>query len=207
MFPGFAELSAILKCVRSVRGTCSGLLVVLCLFRNCLSISRLVATYEFVASCIVLFHTTTFAMVFPLPFILSSLLPLAIAAATPPAQLYSPLISSKILTVAQTQQDPPAYPQYTDTTLGSWQYFTPDTWTSGFFPLTLYALNTRAQLCKTGDGDRWVQLGRQWSAAEVPLETQTSVDHDVGFLSMPFVEELYMYVVVIPGLELFDKYI
>jgi hypothetical protein len=133
---------------------------------------------------------------------ISPLLSLA-AAATPPAQLYSPLISSKILTIAQTQQNPPAYPQYTDRTVGSWQYFAPDTWTSGFFPLTLYALNARAQLCNTGGGDQWVQLGRQWSAAEVPLETHTSVDHDVGFLSMPFVEEIYMYVCCRPAFEVY----
>lgn len=110
----------------------------------------------------------------------------------PPPELYSPLISQKILKIAQNEPNPAKYPQYTDRTAGTWQYFSPNTWTSGFFPATLYALNTRAKLCGTNDGDSWAQLGRQWSTAEIPLEANNTVGHDVGFLSMPFMEELDM---------------
>lgn len=113
-----------------------------------------------------------------------------------PAELFSPLVAQKVLATAQTAQSPAQYPQYTDRIQGVWQYFSPDTWTSGFFPSTLYALNTRASICPTGDltSTDWVSLARSWSAAEVPLETKTSVGHDVGFLSFPFAEELKMCV-------------
>lgn len=124
--------------------------------------------------------------------LLSSFIALVIAAATPPPELYSPLITSKIRTVAQSESNPATYPQYTDSTVGKWQYFQPDIWTSSFFPAMLYALNTRAKLCGTGDGDTWVELGRQWSTGVIPLETQNHVGHDVGFLSIPFVEEYYL---------------
>src|ERR1700733_9366238 len=116
--------------------------------------------------------------------LLSSFIALVIATATPPPELYSPLISSKIRTIAQSESNPTTYPQYTDSTVGKWQYFQPDIWTSSFFPAMLYALNTRAKLCGTGDGDTWVELGRQWSTGVIPLETKNDVGHDVGFLSM-----------------------
>ena len=58
-----------------------------------------------------------------------------------PAELFSPLVPQKILATAQTVQSPSKYPQYTDRVKGVWEYFVPDTWTSGFFPSTLYALN------------------------------------------------------------------
>ncbi|EGN96249.1 glycoside hydrolase family 88 protein [Serpula lacrymans var. lacrymans S7.3] len=109
---------------------------------------------------------------------------------TYPAQLYSPLIQQKILKVAQSEPNPAQYPQYTDRVEGIWQYFAPDTWTTGFFPATLYELNTRAQLCGLRNQPDWVTMARQWSAAEVPLEQNSTVGHDVGFLSFPFVHEL-----------------
>ena len=113
-----------------------------------------------------------------------------------PAELFSPLVAQKVLATAQTAQNPPQYPQYTDRVQGVWQYFAPDLWTSGFFPSTLYALNTRASICPTDDlkSTDWVSLAQRWSTAEVPLETKTSVGHDVGFLSFPFAAELQMYV-------------
>lgn len=118
-----------------------------------------------------------------------------------PAELFSPLIAQKVLTTAQTTQNPAQYPQWTNRDQGVWQYFSPDTWTSGFFPTTLYALNTRATICPTDDlkATDWVLLAQRWSTAEVPLETKTSVGHDVGFLSFPFAEELQMYVVIPPS--------
>ena len=114
------------------------------------------------------------------------------SAATPPPELFSPLVAQKVLATANTQRNPPQYPQWTDRNNGSWDYFSPDTWTSGFFPVTLYGLNTRASLCPTTalTATDWVALGQTWSTAEVPLETKTTVGHDVGFLSFPFIEEI-----------------
>ncbi|KAF7796235.1 hypothetical protein EIP86_007409 [Pleurotus ostreatoroseus] len=123
----------------------------------------------------------------------------AACTATPPAELFSPLIAQKILATAKTQHNPSQYPQWTDRTAGVWQYFNPDTWTSGFFPATLYALSARAALCPNSsaaqglNGTDWLALAQMWSAAEVPLETNTTVGHDVGFLSFPFVDELAVH--------------
>lgn len=110
-----------------------------------------------------------------------------------PSQLFSSLIPSKVLATARSLPPSIQYPQYTDQTVGKWLLFNPDTWTSGFFPATLYALNTRQTLC--GDSDNldianWLGLGRSTSNGLIPLEVQNSVGHDVGFLSFPFVEEL-----------------
>ncbi|TCD62398.1 hypothetical protein EIP91_006952, partial [Steccherinum ochraceum] len=113
---------------------------------------------------------------------------------TLPPEAFSALIPQKILATANTFNSPPSYPQYTDRVAGTWQWFTPDTWTTGFFPSTLYALHTRSQLCQRDAGKLketdWLALGRMWSAAEVPSETHTGVGHDVGFLSFPFMDEL-----------------
>lgn len=130
----------------------------------------------------------------PLALLSSFLLARAADAATPPAELYSPLIAQKVLKTAQSLSNPPTYPEYTDRTVGNWIDFVADTWTTGFFPVTLYALNTRATLCNTSDGPSWVELGQQWSTGEVPLEAHSTLGHDVGFVSMPFMEELKMYV-------------
>jgi len=121
----------------------------------------------------------------------SSFLVIAKTVVPLPSELFSPFISSKILAVAKNESNPPRYPQYTDRITGIWEDFVPDTWTTGFFPVTLYALNTRAELCHKNDGDSWVELGRQWSTGEIPLETKNTQGHDVGFLSMPFQEEYY----------------
>lgn len=114
----------------------------------------------------------------------------------PPIELYSPLVAEKISEIALSPPNPMKYPQYTDRVAGDWQYFVPDLWTSGFFPATLYAMHSRAQLCEwgTGNASQWLTLGRQWSAPETPLETNNTVGHDVGFLSYPFVDELEVFV-------------
>lgn len=131
-----------------------------------------------------------------LSFFLSSVLT-TVSVATPPPELYSPLIPQKVLATFNALSNPIQYPQYT-TTNGIWQYFSPDTWTSGFFPVTGYALNTRKQLCGTsvnnwlGTAD-WVTLSRAASNGLIPLEVKTGVGHDVGFLSFPFVEELVVW--------------
>jgi len=119
---------------------------------------------------------------------------LALAPASLPAEAFSPLIPQKVLATADTIESPAEYPQYTDRVAGSWQWFSPDTWTTGFFPSTLYALHARSTLCSQDVGNLketdWLGLGRMWSAAEVPLEFKTGVGHDVGFLSFPFMDEL-----------------
>jgi hypothetical protein len=127
-------------------------------------------------------------------FILSSIL--ATATAAPPAQLFSPIVPQKVLATFKALPNPINYPQYT-TTSGTWQYFSPNTWTSGFFPVTGYALNTRKTLCGASPANNlgiadWVALGRAASNGLVPLEISNGVGHDVGFLSFPFVEELAM---------------
>ncbi|KAJ7491223.1 glycoside hydrolase family 88 protein [Mycena latifolia] len=127
-------------------------------------------------------------------YLLSALAPL-VSALTVPAQLFSGLIPQKVLATAKSLPAPIQYPQYTDTSVGHWLDFVPDTWTSGFFPATLYALNTRKTLCAAtaanglSSGD-WLNLGRAASNGLIPLETHNNQGHDVGFLSFPFVEEL-----------------
>ncbi|EJD01239.1 d-4,5 unsaturated-glucuronyl hydrolase-like protein [Fomitiporia mediterranea MF3/22] len=118
-----------------------------------------------------------------------------VLAATPPSELFSPLIAQKISQIASNFSSPTLYPQYTDSS-GKWLYFPTDTWTTGFFPALLYSLNTRASFCKTSSSNDglnetdWLTLAWGWSAPEVGLETNNSVGHDVGFLSFPFQEEL-----------------
>ncbi|KAI0329874.1 d-4,5 unsaturated-glucuronyl hydrolase-like protein [Cubamyces sp. BRFM 1775] len=111
---------------------------------------------------------------------------------SPPAELFSPLVGEKVLKTAQSFPNPAQYPQYTDRDEGNWIWFSPDQWTSGFFPATLYAMYERTKLCGTQavSGSQWLELGRAWSTGEVPLETHTGVGHDVGFLSYPFMDEL-----------------
>ncbi|KAG6919912.1 hypothetical protein DXG01_013261 [Tephrocybe rancida] len=118
----------------------------------------------------------------------------ASAAPSPPAQLYSPVIPKKILATFKALPNPVKYPQYTTTT-GTWQYFSPDTWTSGFFPATPYALNERKSVCPATPANAlgladWLSLGRAASTGLVPLEAGNGQGHDQGFLSFPFVEEL-----------------
>ena len=117
-------------------------------------------------------------------------------AVRPTPLLVSSLIPQKVLATFNALPNPVKYPEYT-TTDGIWQYFSPDTWTSGFFPASLYALNTRFGLCYSSatnglGGADWLSLGRAASSSLIPLEMKTSVGHDVGFLSFPFVEEWNM---------------
>lgn len=131
---------------------------------------------------------------------LTLLAPFLGAFATPsiPTQLYSPLIPQKVLATYNALPKPIRYPQYTTTT-GTWLYFSPDTWTSGFFPATLYALNSRKAVCPANPANalalaNWVTLGRSASTGLVPLEGGNNQGHDQGFLSFPFAEELEMCV-------------
>lgn len=137
----------------------------------------------------------TSTMILSIVPVLSAFLSLGLAA-TVPSELFSDLVPSKILATTKLLPSPLTYPQYTSTS-GSWLLFSPDTWTSGFFPSTLYALNTRKTLCGAtsanglGAAD-WLDLGRYLSSGEISLEGGNSEGHDQGFLSFPFVEELAM---------------
>ncbi|KAJ7771589.1 glycoside hydrolase family 88 protein [Mycena metata] len=127
-------------------------------------------------------------------YLLAVLTPL-IAAQSVPAQLYSGLIPQKVLATAKSLPASIQYPQYTDTSVGHWIDFVPDTWTSAFFPTTLYALNTRQTLCGATPSNglaaaNWLTLGRSLSNGLIPLEAHNNQGHDVGFLSFPFVQEL-----------------
>ena len=108
-------------------------------------------------------------------------------------ELYSPLIASKVDAIALSKPSPASYPEYTDNVEGIWQYFTPTTWTSGFFPALLYLLDTRNKLCPTPNASDWLALARDWSLGLVALEDDKNLDHDVGFLSYPFQQELLVY--------------
>lgn len=115
-----------------------------------------------------------------------------------PSELFSPLISEKVFAIASKESNPPAYPQYTDRVEGTWKFFDPNnTWTTGFFPAALYALNERKTLCPSlKDNTDWLSLGRQWSTGIIPYETNNGLEHDVGFVSFPFQDELLMCVLV-----------
>lgn len=119
---------------------------------------------------------------------------LAAAASTKPTELlFSPLIAQKVAATANDFNG--TFPQYTTRDSGAWLWFSPNTWTSGFFPATLYAMNTRKQLCPgTASTTDWLSKGREWSLPLVPIETHNTVQHDVGFISYPFQEELLVWV-------------
>ncbi|KAF9265801.1 glycoside hydrolase family 88 protein [Marasmius fiardii PR-910] len=113
----------------------------------------------------------------------------------PPAELYSPLIPQKVLRSYSSLPSPIQYPQWTDQSVGKWDYFVPDTWTSGFFPATLYEMHNRQNLCPensdaAGPGRDWLDLGRKACDGLVGLPGHNTQGHDVGFLSFAFLEEL-----------------
>lgn len=115
-----------------------------------------------------------------------------------PSELFSPLVPLKIrATFNKFNTNPFLYPQYTDTS-GTWQYFTPNAWSSGFFPATLYALNERSTLCPPTPANAlgmvdWLNLGRSATGNLIPAEPKDTPDHDRAFL-ISFLEELAMYV-------------
>jgi len=116
-----------------------------------------------------------------------------------PSELFSPLIPQKVLNTFNALPSPIQYPQYTDSTNGKWLYFSPNTWTSGFFPATGYALNARKAFCgvtpRNGLGAaNWLNLARSASNGLLPLDASHGLGHDVGFISFPFVEELALCV-------------
>lgn len=135
-----------------------------------------------------------------LPFTVLVLAPL-LAAAIPkiPIELYSPLISQKLLETSQKfSASNTVYPQWTTISPsdGKWQFFRTDTWTSGFFPASMILMYERGQMCPDGslvsqqDATTNLDQGRTWSVPLTGLETTNNVKHDVGFISFPFWEEL-----------------
>ncbi|PPQ67671.1 hypothetical protein CVT25_012699 [Psilocybe cyanescens] len=119
------------------------------------------------------------------PFVLADL----------PPELFSSDIPTKVLATFKALPRSIQYPQYTDTGPGKWLYFSPNTWTSGFFPVTGYALNTRKQLCGATpvnglNNADWLDLARSASDGLLSLNANNGIGHDVGFISYPFVEEL-----------------
>lgn len=109
---------------------------------------------------------------------------------TPPSTLYSSLISSKLQKTSASYKG--TYPQVTDhASPAHWVLISPNSWTTGFFPATMYELHRRQTICpQYSDGVDWLSLGRKWSLGEVPLEAGNGQGHDQGFLSFPFVAEL-----------------
>jgi len=120
---------------------------------------------------------------------------------TPPQQLTAPLVASKLSNTAAklASSRAPTYPQWTYLSgNGSWQYFPAGTWTSGFFPASLYLMNTRKSvLCKadntTGQTD-WLASAESWMQGLDPVANPNAnlfgVRHDVGFLSFGWFEAL-----------------
>ncbi|TFK27350.1 glucuronyl hydrolase [Coprinopsis marcescibilis] len=108
-----------------------------------------------------------------------------------PSELLSPLGPQKIL-AAERARPNLRWPQYTNAG-GQWLWFDSGAWTSGFFPATHYALNSRRIQCGANDRNGlniadWRALGIN-SSRGLPLDA-SKVGHDVGFISFPFVEEL-----------------
>lgn len=126
---------------------------------------------------------------------LLALFPLA-ASCTVPPELYYGLVPQKVLATAKSLPATIRYPQYTDS-VGKWLLFDPRTWTSGFFPATLYALEARKQLCGATSGNSlgiadWLNWGRSTSNGLLTLSDANGIGHDVGFLSFAFADELLM---------------
>ncbi|KIY62716.1 glycoside hydrolase family 88 protein [Cylindrobasidium torrendii FP15055 ss-10] len=132
-----------------------------------------------------------------LPLALASFTAEVVLAQSPPSQLWSSIVPKKIKAAYDSVTTDRPYPQWTGikTDVGDWQLFPADTWTSGFFPSTLYALNARLSMCGAtesnglGQAD-WLKLARTNSASLASLTKSNTVGHDVGFLAFPFMDEL-----------------
>jgi hypothetical protein len=112
-----------------------------------------------------------------------------------PQELWSPLIPQKLARTSANVSTTVSF-QLTDSANGTWVPYGVNYWTAGFLPVQLYAMHRREELCpslKTTDTD-WLERGREWSLGLLPLVQNNTVQHDVGFLSFPFFEELKMCV-------------
>jgi len=121
-----------------------------------------------------------------------------IAAQSIPVELYSSIITQKLLATAQSQEIAASYPQYTYPNPGgngSWDLFPADTWTSAFFSGELYLLNQRfTTLCPgsaaNASGANLIAEAQDWSEGLATLTASNSLGHDVGFISQPFRDDL-----------------
>ena len=122
--------------------------------------------------------------------------PLALAIPNIPPELYSPLITQRLIATGKTSTNPSQYPEWT--TLppyggqeGVWQYFPTSTWTSGFFPASLYLAAERNAICPQGDmvsgpdASTMITQGAAWAEPLKTLETTNTVKHDVGYELSP----------------------
>jgi hypothetical protein len=117
----------------------------------------------------------------------------------PPQQLISPLVAKKLGNTASKLSSPPTYPQWTFLSgNGKWEYFPAAKWTSGFFPASLYLMNTRKSVLCKGDSStgqtNWLAAAERWMAGLDPVANPNAglfgVRHDVGFLSFGWFEAL-----------------
>ena len=119
----------------------------------------------------------------------------------PPKQLTSPLVATKLSKTAATlaTSGAPTYPQWTYLSgSGKWQYFPAATWTSGFFPASLYLMNARKSVLCKGDNatgqTNWLTSAESWMKGLDPVANPNAglfgVRHDVGFLSFGWFEAL-----------------
>ncbi|KAG9034107.1 hypothetical protein FRB95_013752 [Tulasnella sp. JGI-2019a] len=121
-----------------------------------------------------------------------------------PTELYSPVITEKVLNTAHSfASQAPKYPHYTtpppyNNKAGQWQYYPPaGSWTSGFFPATLMLLAERATKCPGGqlvslpEAESALTYARTWSAPLSKLTKINGIGHDVGFISFPFQDDLH----------------
>ena len=79
-----------------------------------------------------------------------------------PSELFDSSIATKLRATYQAQPPVPSlWPQYTFPN-GTWQYFGGNTWTTGFFPATMYAMAERAGLCPDLglNASEWIEDGR-----------------------------------------------
>lgn len=122
---------------------------------------------------------------------------LTCSAITPPKDLYAKTISTKLSRTTKNYAG--TYPQVTNHgNPATWVLISPASWTSSFFPATMYELHRRQTLCPShSDGVNWLTRGRKWSDAVLAMSNGNHQGHDQGFLSFPFVEELKMFVLPI----------
>jgi len=126
-------------------------------------------------------------------------IPALISSVAIPSELFSLLIPQKVLSTFQSLPTPILYPHITDSVEGKWIDYSINWWTSGFLPATSYLLLARQKMCNstpsfdTSEGD-WLTLGRASSGPLANLDAVSSVGHDIGFISFPFVEELMVCV-------------
>jgi hypothetical protein len=124
--------------------------------------------------------------------------PVLISCVAIPSELFSSLISQKILVTFQSLPTPILYPHVTDS-MGKWINHSINWWTAGFLPASSYLLLARQKMCNstqsfnTSGGD-WLTLGRSSSGPLANLNATHGIGHDIGFISFPFIEELVVCV-------------